>query len=421
MQLKYLKTHISISSLTADPLPDFAVITGLNGSGKTHLLKAILSGSVQIEGVSTAEIVYFNYGNFSIDPGYNATQATDKAKHDESTKKLQALNKLHQERVKRIQQATQPQLDPYEQSLWNCLYSEDICETLLDVSKWETADQDNMNGTASIIEQIKAINPSEELSSSFIRDRWDSLSKKVKTQFDETYPGYYDFISTSDGSASGCLGSKFARSDFFAFDLAVEVRQYIYQQFLNDHNEVRATRRAENVTYLTPSQFLEMHGRPPLDILNDVLNEFDCNGYRFAEPTFYPSPNQPINNTNIPLPLIHKTKGYQTTIGNLSSGEQTLLALALAVYKSRKSKISRVLLLDEVDTALHPSMTRQMLDALYGVFVEKNGMKIIMATHSPSTVALAPDDSVFLLKNSEKISLRQAAKAEAMCPYGRLA
>ena len=59
-------------------------------------------------------------------------------------------------------------------------------------------------------------------------------------------------------------------------------------------------------------------------------------------------------------------------------------------------------------------MTRQMLDALNGVFVEKNGMKIIMATHSPSTVALAPDDSVFLLKNSEQISLRQAAKAEAI-------
>ena len=85
MQLSFAQRHVSITSLEADPLPKFAAITGLNGAGKTHLLQAILAGRVKVAGVTPAEIVYFNYGDFSVDPKYNATQAADKGKHDQST------------------------------------------------------------------------------------------------------------------------------------------------------------------------------------------------------------------------------------------------------------------------------------------------------------------------------------------------
>lgn len=416
MQLNFLQPHISITSLDADPLTPFAAITGLNGAGKTHLLQALLAGHVQIQGVTATEIVYFNYADFSVDANYTATQATDQGKHNQATNKLKQLTDLHTQRVKKIEQVTQPLLDPHEKQLWGLLRNEKQYESVMDERLWAESGpaSEATNPAVQIADQLKAVDPSVNVSYDFVQEKWDSLSHKIHDQFEQHFPGYYDFVSGTNGSAAGVLRSNFARADFFAFDLAVQVRQYIYQQYINDHNEIRATKRGENVAFLTPEKFIETHGRPPLDLLNDVLEEFDCNGYRFAKPTYYPSPQKPINQVSVPLALVHKTEGFQTQIGNLSSGEQTLLALALAVHKARKSRMCRVLLLDEVDTSLHPSMTNQMLRALNGVFVEQQGMNVIMATHSPSTVALVPDDSVFLLKRGEKITLQNSTPADAI-------
>ena len=52
MELSQHKEFQSITDFQVVDLPDFTVITGLNGSGKTHLLKAIEIGGVLIDGVA---------------------------------------------------------------------------------------------------------------------------------------------------------------------------------------------------------------------------------------------------------------------------------------------------------------------------------------------------------------------------------
>src|SRR4051812_18679818 len=52
ISLTFSKPHRSIRALPEVTLPDFAVITGVNGSGKSHLLEAINNGSVVTPGVS---------------------------------------------------------------------------------------------------------------------------------------------------------------------------------------------------------------------------------------------------------------------------------------------------------------------------------------------------------------------------------
>ncbi len=46
LQLK--RPHLSIPELNGVSLPSLAIICGLNGSGKTHLLNAIASGAVEL-------------------------------------------------------------------------------------------------------------------------------------------------------------------------------------------------------------------------------------------------------------------------------------------------------------------------------------------------------------------------------------
>ena len=46
MQLEFRKQHLSIAAFPAVELPQLAIIVGLNGSGKSHLLQAIASGAI---------------------------------------------------------------------------------------------------------------------------------------------------------------------------------------------------------------------------------------------------------------------------------------------------------------------------------------------------------------------------------------
>lgn len=49
MQLTFNASYLSIGTFPTVDLPDFTVVTGANGAGKTHLLKAIVAGSVSAD------------------------------------------------------------------------------------------------------------------------------------------------------------------------------------------------------------------------------------------------------------------------------------------------------------------------------------------------------------------------------------
>ena len=68
MKLTYVKKHLSVDQFDDFELPDFAVLTGMNGSGKTHLLQAINNGSITVSGLSRLRKVLFTQSEFQIDP-----------------------------------------------------------------------------------------------------------------------------------------------------------------------------------------------------------------------------------------------------------------------------------------------------------------------------------------------------------------
>ncbi len=67
MKLKLLQDYLSINKFNEIELPNFAIITGVNGSGKSHLLAAINQRKVVFEGAEAANIVYFSYETFKLD------------------------------------------------------------------------------------------------------------------------------------------------------------------------------------------------------------------------------------------------------------------------------------------------------------------------------------------------------------------
>lgn len=72
LRIKLERANPTITTLKCpSELPNFAVITGRNGSGKTQLLKAIQRGDVVVSGIPTHEIEFYDMDSFR--PSNNAS------------------------------------------------------------------------------------------------------------------------------------------------------------------------------------------------------------------------------------------------------------------------------------------------------------------------------------------------------------
>src|SRR5690606_21408835 len=114
------------------------------------------------------------------------------------------------------------------------------------------------------------------------------------------------------------------------------------------------------------------------------------------------------------LKLINTFNQSEVKFSDLSSGEKVLMSLALALYNSKFDiEFPRVLLMDEPDASLHPTMSKQFLEIIENVFVKEKGVKVIITTHSPSTVALAKEEDLFVV-NKTGVRIEKTTKDKAL-------
>ena len=64
MKIELNQPHLSIKKLATVDVPDFTVLIGRNGVGKTHLLEAIKSGRASISGIPISEIETYDIQSF---------------------------------------------------------------------------------------------------------------------------------------------------------------------------------------------------------------------------------------------------------------------------------------------------------------------------------------------------------------------
>ncbi len=115
------------------------------------------------------------------------------------------------------------------------------------------------------------------------------------------------------------------------------------------------------------------------------------------------------NNTGAySLKLTNTDLNITMEFNSLSSGEKVILSLAFMLYYAIKNNYFRkLLLLDEPDAHLHPSLTKQFLEVVETFLVKKFGAKVIMTTHSPSTIGLCNEESIFVMSKNPTTILKQ--------------
>lgn len=129
-------------------------------------------------------------------------------------------------------------------------------------------------------------------------------------------------------------------------------------------------------------------GEEPWEILNRLLDEAHFK-YTVNRPKAYIG--------NYDFRLISRTDpNLIIDFSDLSSGEKMLISLAVWLFNANKAKrLPKLLLLDEPDAHLHPSAIKDFIDVIEKVLVRQHKVRVIMTTHSSSTVALSPEGALF--------------------------
>lgn len=294
----------SISPIKELVLPDFVVITGLNGSGKSQLLEAL---TTNINGhVPTIED--------SASPGIN-------------------IDLKHRKRVTHANLApNNAGMTTIEQARSNALNC--------------------YNEYKKYYEQAR-VSSSAQLSS-FVKDKhWIGVIQGIaertgKDVHDLSVNDFYDHYPIDDGKSV---------NDVFNQAFSLFFKRYHVKREDNRYAQYRHEKFGES-SPLTEQEFIDRWGPPPWDLVNSVLEEANVD-YRVNSPDDLP------RDAPFELRLINNVSGAQINFSDLSSGEKVLISLALSSYNIHQEvAFPHVLLMDEPDAPLHPAMSLTFLRVL---------------------------------------------------------
>lgn len=381
MKLKFQSQHLSIDQFDSIDIPDFVVLTGVNGSGKSHLVQAIENKCVVFEGLENPVIAHFNYETFKLE---NETAFN----YQQLVQERESAWQYHEKQIRPHAPKWRGQIgNQYDELKEDCVREQR--------SLWSLTSESLQKYRKVVTEFFRTQNLRNNEQA---RGIW-TMAKSLPYALDEINKDEFithykplalknDFLPLQIGKIYWDYHARFDRNR--------------YQKFLNEKDGM-------NIPVLSDQEFEDAYGRKPWVVVNEILAAFDSLKYRTN------SPEGLDIFGNFQLKLLHTDKpGLDVNFSNLSSGERVLMALVASIYKASSDKyFPDVLLLDEIDASLHPSMMKNMLKAIETVFIAHE-VKVILVSHSPTTLALAPDQSIFVMNRVGPNRIEKQSKVKAL-------
>lgn len=168
-------------------------------------------------------------------------------------------------------------------------------------------------------------------------------------------------------------------------------------RFLSNENQ----RYMRRITYLTEThqreeaELLASQERP-YQTINRIFRQYGFDYFDMLNP--FPVDGK-LNGD-----IRFKGKGGEIVDYNsLSSGERAIVQFVIWSYgQDFRGNRLNTMVLDEPDAHLHPSMCKMMVEIFSEMSAKKEigggGIRIIITTHSPSTVAFTPEGSLFVMQ-----------------------
>lgn len=185
--------------------------------------------------------------------------------------------------------------------------------------------------------------------------------------------------------------------DVFKINISYLFKAYYDRREKNEYEQfIVNKRKTEDNHSVSDDEFKKYHGEEPWVLANKMLVEANL-PYKFSDPS------NTQRDSQFTVKLIHKITNIELDINQLSTGEKILLSLIFALYNSNLDtvKFPKLILLDEPDAFLHPTMIEKFIAVIKKSIVNESKVKVIMTTHSPTTVALSDEESVFVMSKDE--------------------
>ena len=356
--------------VTDEEVADYVVLSGPNGSGKSNLLEAIHTGATTIEGIShstpgqpSPHIRLFKLAELVAAGESVQTMGTfrDRWVHLDNTTK-QIIQSQARMRTMPGMRVIAPGSDEMEETVRSQLVGQ------------------------------------RQVSS-------DALNRMLA----ESGKRLIDFTTADFRRYSPMfIGIR----DPFTLTVSEVFITYHLRRVKNKFSQWLATEEQELVgPVMSDQEFERRYGPSPWDLLNETMAIVGL-AYRFVAPT------GTEEDLLYEAKLIHEEIGVEVAPAQLSSGEKTLMAIAMSLYTGSRLgeaiELPRALLLDEADASLHPSMVQSLLRVTDDIFCKRYGVKVLLTTHSPSTVALAPEESLYSIRRAGRPRLRRATRDEVL-------
>jgi AAA15 family ATPase/GTPase len=343
MNIKFEGKYKSVEKVNWQDVPKFSVITGKNGTGKSQLLDIIKAGiTKQWEGVPN--------------PPNQFPEITGEIYRTEDLVFLRgewALNNLGAIGLNNVQQERENFYNQFTQR------------------------QQQLRG-------LNAANFKQQ------RDRYRKNPNHTHLQ------EFFDDLIENNELYNG---KTLAKDDFLnkiPNNLLTDLRHQatnsnigkIFYNYRLDLIEAKANGKTEE-------EFIKENSEKPWVQINQLFSDIDL-------PFELNNPEE-VNMRDMYTPVLkNKETNEPINFTDLSSGEKVLVSLVFWLFNSNDQGVfPKILLLDEPDAHLHPSMTKQFIYVVKNVLCDKYDVQVIMTTHSPSTVAIAPEESLFLMKKEE--------------------
>lgn len=332
MKVQVKKAYKSINKIQDIELPDFVVLTGKNGSGKSHFMSAMTNSEccsvLDGDGRQLSQIKYIPFNGLN-------------PQIDEKCEYLGLTNVRKSE----------------WQNIENLIRNYDQTKRYNKHLTFEKFVMSNARTNRGLMKLCGLVNGAPE---------------KITEEL---------FVENYEISSEEMFSSKFA-----------SIFKLYHIRYLDNHfNEFLNTKYGQRNKVLSDVEFERLYGPKPWDLINKMLARAGLT-YRVNHP------EGGSKELDFTLTLTDVNSGTVIRVNDLSTGEKVLMSLALSIYNSKEETARPdVLLLDEPDAALHPEYSKVLVEAILESIVKEAKVKVIISTHSPMTVAIAPEESIFLM------------------------
>ena len=423
LRIELSQPYKSIAALTTEDLPDFAILIGRNGAGKTQLLEALKEGRAAIPCIGADEIERYDMGSFRPPNANEANRQTNQfaqltadayllSPPDGQAPINTAADIFCQCTAEIERDSGVDARDDFVRNLRNDIQQVPDFTVFAATNRGSTYKellyQQVLRPLISVDQSQQGRRQPNQSNISFNGNQAALISTAMKltsklphelTQDDIQRASHYEGNTLTNSVSAVFVAYKV--NQFTWAHKRIETERVTFADLISEYRTV----------YPSPWQTL----REILSTMRDEAGEYGLFDFDFSDPDGYELHMGNFEQFSFKAEMTNRTTGAQYELGSLSSGEKVLMALCLASFNQYLGRrFPKLLLLDEIDAVLHPSMVAALVRTLKDQFVPR-GIRVLMTSHSPMTMATLDDADIFsVVRTGGDVTISHTTKSEAI-------